>query len=149
MFKVVLTLQEISLRLKECQFDIILKKNKENLLLCSKLKIFNGRCMINQQKEFYVELDDSKVIIQIFISTGAERKYGGQVPLNILEWEENVIQKTQAKVINSPDKNSFLNYSFYYFKDDAMIDNRTIFLPEDLHKVQYQQIQNSNLQLNE
>jgi hypothetical protein len=33
--------------------------------------------MINQQKEFYVELDDSKVIIQIFISTGAERKYGG------------------------------------------------------------------------
>ena len=44
MLKVVLVLKEITLRLKESEAEVIIKKNKEVIHLASGCKILNGLC---------------------------------------------------------------------------------------------------------
>lgn len=47
MFKVVFTLQQIVLRLKESQAEVLIKKHRETLLLGSHCQIVDGICSAN------------------------------------------------------------------------------------------------------
>ena len=47
MLKVVLVLKEITLRLKESELYVIIRKNKETFPLASKCKITNGFCFLD------------------------------------------------------------------------------------------------------
>lgn len=77
MFKVVLVLKTLAIRLRECECDIVLHKDKENLILCSKLPVLHGNCAINLTKEFYVDVEDCKVTLVVYLFQGAGRHYGG------------------------------------------------------------------------
>lgn len=81
--------------------------------------------------------EDCKVTLLIYLSQGAGKHYGGEVNLDVMEWEENVIHTVLTRVANSPDKNSSLNYQFYYFRDPTISDRRPIFLSEERHRPEY------------
>jgi hypothetical protein len=87
-----------------------LRKKKENVVLCSKVRLLNGSCVINILKDFYVDLDDARFSLLLYLFLGNEKRYAGEVELNVLEWEENVIHSTESKISNSPDKNSRIKY---------------------------------------
>lgn len=77
MYKVVLVLRELQLRLKECLIDISVRKNTESLILISKAALHNGVCLIKETKEFFVDAVDPLFTIQFIIYQGHEKKYGG------------------------------------------------------------------------
>lgn len=47
MIKVVFVLKQVVLRLKDCEFDVLIKKNKEVVILCARSRISNGFASLN------------------------------------------------------------------------------------------------------
>lgn len=84
----------------------------------------------------------------VYLHQGGRRHFGGEVELQVFSWEENVIHWMESKLNNSPDKNSCITFSFYYFKDPTIIDRRPIFMLQQRHQPEYNIIENSNRELN-
>jgi hypothetical protein len=63
--------------------DVILRKNKEKVVLCSKAHLINGICPIDAVKEFYVDVDDCLVTLIVYFYLGNEKKYAGEVLINV------------------------------------------------------------------
>lgn len=51
-------------------------------------------------------------------------------------------------MINSPDKQARLTFSFYYFKDESITDPRPLFLSNDRHHEIYESIKKRSFVLN-
>jgi hypothetical protein len=70
MFKVVLKLHQLQVRLREGEADIFIKKKKETLPLCSRCKILNGIAPINITKELYLDSEEPTLQIQVILFLG-------------------------------------------------------------------------------
>lgn len=85
--------------------------------------------------------------MQLILFLGAERKIGGEVRLNITDWEPNVVHNNISQLVNSPDKQARLAFKFYYFEESGVMDTRPIFLCSDRHNSLYEDIKKKKDQL--
>lgn len=90
MLKVVLVLRQLVLRLKECEVDVMIRKNKDLVVLGSHLKVIDGLCHANLTTEFYLSPNDPTLNIQVIILQAAHKKLAGNTSLNLLDYEEAV-----------------------------------------------------------
>jgi hypothetical protein len=77
MFKVVLKLQQLTVRLRQSEADIYIKKKKEVVPLCPRSKVVNGIANINITTELYLDSEDPAFHIQVILFLGNDRKFGG------------------------------------------------------------------------
>ena len=138
MFKVVLVLKTVVIRLKECNFDVVVRKKQTVICLASHRTISNGLCNVNHTSEFYVSEHDPTLHIQVILHLGQERKLGGDVHLPLLDWDSNVVHNHICNLSNSPDKQGRITFAFYYFQDSEVKDERILFLARDRHHSVYQ-----------
>jgi hypothetical protein len=138
MLKVVFVLRQIVLRLKECEIEVFIKKHKDIVVLGSHLKLNDGLCQANLTTEFYLSPIDTNVSIQVIIMQGASKKLGGNMLLNLLDYEEAQYHETISVLHNSPDKQARILFNFVYFRDASIVDKRQMFLSSDRFQQEYE-----------
>ncbi len=136
------------MKLKECEVELALRRNRESLPLCSRLPLLNGLCLINHVKELYLH-EDEKLCLQVYLSQPNERKFGGEVVINVFEWEQNVIHATESRLVNSPDNHSCLKYNFYYFRELGVNDGKAFLEAKQKREREYSLIESFNEQLSQ
>jgi hypothetical protein len=58
-------------------------------------------------------------MIQVSLIYQGVKKLGGELSLNIAEWDENVHHSTVAALKKSPDRHSQICYTFLYIRKDC------------------------------
>lgn len=56
--------------------------------------------------------------MQVCLIAGSYKKLGGDVPVNLIEFDEGIYHTTVAALNNSPDRYSYISYTFLYIRKD-------------------------------
>ena len=77
---------------------ILIRKGDKTITHCRKEPLLNGQLTLLQSTEFFVAQTSPSFSIELYLSLGTIKKYGGEVPIDLSEFPINASNRKIAQI---------------------------------------------------